>query len=55
MADFIFLAAAFLAGLHALSFARWLRFKGNNLGAVGVWVIIVVGLALPVYRLMTRL
>jgi hypothetical protein len=53
MAEHIFFFAALLAGLHALTFARWLRLHGNNLGAFGVWVIIAVSLTLPLYRLFT--
>lgn len=53
MAEYIFFFIAILAGLHALTFARWLRFSGNKTGAYGVWAIIAISLTLPLYRLMT--
>lgn len=52
MAEYIFFFIAIFAGLHALTFARWLRLGGNKAGALGVWVIIAVCVTLPLYRLL---
>ncbi len=54
MGDIIYLLAALLAGFHALTYARWLRLKGNKTGAFGVLFIILLSLILPVYRLLTQ-
>lgn len=51
--NYIFLVVAVLAGIYAYTFARWLRQKGNTLGAVGVCLLIAISLALPVYRMMS--
>lgn len=44
-----------IAALHAMTYSRWLMHNGNKPGAVGVYVIILLSLALPVYRLVTAL
>lgn len=49
--DYLVLAAALVAGFHACTYAGWLKKTGNKPGAVGVVVLIVVSLALPVFRL----
>ncbi len=54
MAEYVYLLAALLAGFHALTYARWLRRNGNKTGAFGVLVIILLSLALPIYRLISQ-
>jgi len=51
--DYIFLAAAIVSGFHGLTFSQWLWKNGNTLGAVGVFVLILISLALPIYNIMT--
>jgi hypothetical protein len=51
MSEYIYLFITLLAAFHALTYARWLRMNGNKTGAYGVLVIILISLALPVYRL----
>ncbi|QJW46790.1 hypothetical protein HA075_13725 [bacterium BFN5] len=43
------------AGLHAMTYSRWLMKNGNKAGAIGVYVIILISLALPIYRMLTAL
>lgn len=54
MMDNIFLAAAILAGFHSYTFSRWLWRNKNRTGAVGVLLLILICLALPVFRIMNR-
>lgn len=54
MGEYLYLLAALLAGFHALTYARWLRKSGNKTGAFGVLAIILLSLALPVYRLISQ-
>ncbi|MDR7865373.1 MAG: hypothetical protein RIN56_01075 [Sporomusaceae bacterium] len=54
MSEYIYITAALLAALHALTYARWLRMNGNKTGAFGVLVIILISLILPVYRLLLQ-
>lgn len=51
--NYFFLLAAVLAGIHAYTFARWLRKEGNTLGTVGICLLIAICLALPLYRIIT--
>lgn len=55
MSDYIYIALTALAGFHALTYARWLKKEGNQLGAWGVMALVLAGLALPVYRLVFML
>ena len=52
--SYFFLIVAVLASIYAYTFARWLRQKGNTLGAVGVYLLIAISLALPGYRMMNK-
>ena len=47
----ILLVAVVLVSIHAYTFARWLGQAGNARGAIGVYVLIAVSLALPIYRM----
>lgn len=47
----ILLVAIALIGIHAYTFARWLRKEGNTRGAIGIYVLMAVCLALPIYRI----
>ncbi|HMM21392.1 MAG TPA: hypothetical protein PKA10_11785 [Selenomonadales bacterium] len=55
MSDYVYIALTALAGFHALTYARWLKQEGNQLGAWGVMALVLAGLALPVYRLVFML
>ena len=50
--DYYFLLAAVLTGIHGYTFAQWLWKGENMLGAVGVFVLIVISVMLPVYRIL---
>jgi hypothetical protein len=52
--EYLYVIAALLAGFHALTYARWLRKNGNKTGAFGVLAIVLLSLALPVYRLLSQ-
>lgn len=52
MSDYLFLIAAILSGIHAFTYAKWLGKNGNNTGAAGVYIIIVIGLLLPLYSIL---
>jgi hypothetical protein len=43
------------AASYAFTYARWLKQHGNMVGAMGVFFIVMVGLAISVYRQVTRL
>jgi hypothetical protein len=49
--DYLFLLAAVLAAIYGYTFALWLGKNGNKVGAIGVFVLIVISLALPIYRI----
>jgi hypothetical protein len=49
--NYIFLAGALLAGFHGYTFSQWLWKNGNTLGAIGVFVLVLMSLALPIYRI----
>ena len=51
--NYFFLLFAGLAGIHAYTFARWLWKNGNSLGAVGIYVLIMISLILPAYRIIS--
>lgn len=44
-----------VAALHAMTYSRWLMKSGNKAGAIGVYAIILVSLALPIYRMVIAL
>jgi hypothetical protein len=54
MSEYLYLFAVVLAGFHALTYARWLRKSDNKAGAFGVLIIILLSLALPVFRIISR-
>lgn len=49
--DYMFLTAAILSGFHGYTFSQWLWKNGNIAGAIGVFVLIMISVALPIYRL----
>ncbi|MGI6092829.1 MAG: hypothetical protein GX348_01540 [Veillonellaceae bacterium] len=49
--DYISLLIAVLAAIHAYTYAKWLKENENKAGAYGVYVLILTGLTLPVYRI----
>jgi len=49
--EYIFLLAGLAAGFHAFTFARWLRQNGNQPGAAAVLLLVLLSLAVPIYRI----
>ncbi|GBG56879.1 hypothetical protein SPFL3102_02387 [Sporomusaceae bacterium FL31] len=54
MQNYMLLFVVF-AALHAMTYSRWLMKNGNKTGAIGVYVLILLSLALPIYRMVTAL
>jgi uncharacterized membrane protein YraQ (UPF0718 family) len=52
--DYMFLAVAILAGFHGYTFSQWLWKNENTVGAIGVFLLIMVCNALPLFRIMTN-
>lgn len=40
------------SAIHAVTYSRWLMHNGNKTGGIGIYVIVLIALALPVYRMM---
>jgi len=53
LVNYFFLIAAIMACIYAYTFARWLQQKGNTLGALGIFLLIAISLALPIYRMIS--
>ena len=51
--DTMFLLAAVFTGIYGFSFCVWLGKEGNRLGAIGVFVLTFVSIALPIYRIIS--
>ena len=51
----IILLFVVVAALHAMTYSRWLMQNGNKAGAIGVYALILLSLALPVYRMVIAL
>jgi hypothetical protein len=49
---YLFLPIAIIGALYAVSFARWLHKQGNIAGAYGVGCIVVIGVVLPLLRVL---
>lgn len=54
MVDIILLVGSFIAAFYALTFARWLKQGGNKQGAYVVFAVVMIAVALPVYRMIMR-
>ncbi|TCL39448.1 hypothetical protein EV210_102364 [Anaerospora hongkongensis] len=54
MFDIILLLSSFVAAFYALTFARWLMQEGNKQGGYVVFAVVMVGVALPVYRMFMK-
>lgn len=50
--DYLFLAVAILSGFHGYTFSQWLWKNENISGAVGVFLLIIISIALPIFRIM---
>jgi len=50
---YIHLIISTLAAIHAFAYGRWLMNNGNRWGGGIIYIIVLVCIALPVYRLMT--
>lgn len=48
---YLWLLLVIVAAFHAYTYARWLKQQGNKAGMIGVYILIVIGLALPGYRM----
>jgi hypothetical protein len=51
----LFLIAAIGAAIHSYTYGHWLIKNGNKRGAIGVYAITVITVAVPLYRIMTAL
>ena len=51
--NYLFVVAVVLISIYSYTFARWLGVNGNKLGMFGVFFLIVIDLALSVYRVIT--
>lgn len=51
--EYFYLIAALVAGVHAYTYGQWLKTQGNRAGAVAVFLLVVLSVALPVYRIIT--
>ncbi len=49
--NYLVVVVALVAGFHAYTYAKWLKENGNKTGAAGVIMLILLSLALPVFRL----
>ena len=54
MFDIILLLTSIVTAFHALTFARWLKQEGNKQGAYVVFAVVMLAVALPVYRMLMR-
>lgn len=54
MFDMILLLATFATAFYALTFARWLLQEGNKQGGYVVFIVVMLAVALPVYRMIMR-
>ena len=50
--DYVFLIATILASIYTFTYARWLQNNGNKVGALGMYVMIMGGIALAAYRVL---
>ncbi|CQR74620.1 hypothetical protein SOV_27290 [Sporomusa ovata DSM 2662] len=49
--DYIYLGIGAVIGFHALTYAYWLKNNGNTLGAIGIGILVMTGLALTLLRM----
>ncbi len=54
MLDMILMLASLVTAFYALTFARWLMQEGNKQGGYVVFAVVMVGVALPVYRMFMK-
>lgn len=54
MFDMLLLLASLVTAFYALTFARWLKQEGNKQGAYVVFAVVMIAVALPVYRMIMR-
>lgn len=53
MMDYIFVVIAVLISIHAYTFARWLGDNGERMGMFGVLFLLIMNVALSIYRILT--
>jgi predicted ABC-type exoprotein transport system permease subunit len=52
---YFFLLITLLTGFYAYTYARWLKQKtGNKAGAIGIFALISLGVAVAVYRIVAQ-
>ncbi|TWH49036.1 hypothetical protein [Sporomusa sp. KB1] len=49
--NYINLVIGAVIGFHALTYARWLKNNGNILGAIGIAILVLTGLALSLLHM----
>lgn len=50
--EYVYLVAAIAGSIHVFTYGLWVRRQGNKAGAVFLFCLALVCVALPVYRLM---
>lgn len=51
--NYIYLAVAALAAIHAVSYGVWLNRQGNRAGALFLFILSLACVGLPVFRLVS--
>jgi len=51
--NYLFLLVTTLVGIHACTFACWLRQKGNTAGALGVYLLVTISVVVALYRVIS--
>lgn len=49
---YVFFAATILISIYGYTFARWLGKKGNKLGMMGMFFLILINVSLTLYRML---
>lgn len=52
--DYFYIVVEVVAGFYAYTYAKWLRQHGNALGALAVICLVVISLAVPIYRIVSQ-
>lgn len=51
--DYILAAITCVAAFYAFTYGRWLKANGNRKGAIGVFVLAFLGVALSAYQVLS--
>ncbi len=50
--DYLLAAITWVAAFYAFTYGRWLKTNGNRKGAIGVFVLVFMGIALSAYQVL---